>query len=927
MGGLRNIFVLGAFLLGTAGVALLFSPAHGHALNGDDFNAGRIIDDDVFTNKNSMSPREIQNFLVGKDSACLKDFKTLTLHDADGDGNADEPYGKGNGNKARASKVIWQASQIYDINPQVLLVTLQKEQGLVTRDDCPDWRYQTALGYGCPDDQPCDKSAYGFTRQLDYGSWHFRGFFNDSLTFVPYTPGKHDVAYNPDGSCGSSTVHIRNRATAALYSYTPYQPNQAALNNLDGLGNSCSAYGNRNFWRDFTRWFGNPTPGNQILLLRDEDTHRIYLIRGHKRIHIATVDAYRAWGFNKLPVTTVSSSTINEYTPATYKLRRFGLMAGTNKRFFVDGQNGYRMKEKSADVWQFPMDEMPAVPKATIQYLNKRQKLPYLVNSPVSNKVYMMDGGTLRHYPNSRVLKAWEPSSRSANISERYFCKSGNEDTCTPRWRVGEKLGFPKATTSDTSKIYFINQGNKHWVSSIPMNKVYGGDVSGVSQATLDRFFDAPRATALLSRTYNSKVYLLNGDTRHHIGGPSLYNHWKPNGNGRKTNVSKAFLNMLDRGRYIDRFAAMSDGTPYYINQKKYDLDDINTDDPIELKPAAAKLYGNDKLSTPLVTSGRTSKIFLLGDRNKHHVSSIFDLKNIRSNTGLGVMKLPHSLLKNMEAGPRASYEFKDNEGDTYVFDNGSLRKVTSDKWSLDPNLTLDTERLREWFEEKDAVDSGGVRIGDRYGAMRNGTLFTDRNKRLGALWKSDDSSPAISQRLASRFEEKPLSPFVTSPNSPHIYLYNGTDFSYVSDPATLYNLGYKRFNGVMTLPKEDIVKSDHSASYLLNRDEGIMDDGQRRHFATENTADDWVAQGEVSSLAGSSDSQDLIALLTQKTNSTDVNRLITSSRTSKYFCMEDGKKRWVTSPSALKGSSCKDERLRGISHNLLKQIPTGNNI
>jgi hypothetical protein len=56
-----------------------------------------------------------------------------------------------------------------------------------------------------------------------------------------------------------AVVHlfIENSATAALYNYTPYQPNQAALNNLYGTGDGCSAYGNRNFWRIFNDWFGS----------------------------------------------------------------------------------------------------------------------------------------------------------------------------------------------------------------------------------------------------------------------------------------------------------------------------------------------------------------------------------------------------------------------------------------------------------------------------------------------------------------------------------------------------------------------------------------------------------------------------------------------------------------------------------------------
>jgi hypothetical protein len=54
-------------------------------------------------------------------------------------------------------------------------------------------------------------------------------------------------------------VRIRNQATANLYNYTPYQPNEAALASLYGDGDECSAFGNRNFWRIFTDWFGDPT--------------------------------------------------------------------------------------------------------------------------------------------------------------------------------------------------------------------------------------------------------------------------------------------------------------------------------------------------------------------------------------------------------------------------------------------------------------------------------------------------------------------------------------------------------------------------------------------------------------------------------------------------------------------------------------------
>jgi uncharacterized protein with LGFP repeats len=53
-------------------------------------------------------------------------------------------------------------------------------------------------------------------------------------------------------------VYIANKATAALYYYTPYQPTQTALD--AGYGSSpdhCASYGNRNFFLYFTDWFGS----------------------------------------------------------------------------------------------------------------------------------------------------------------------------------------------------------------------------------------------------------------------------------------------------------------------------------------------------------------------------------------------------------------------------------------------------------------------------------------------------------------------------------------------------------------------------------------------------------------------------------------------------------------------------------------------
>jgi len=231
----------------------LFIP---RAASAASFDAGRIIDDSVFTNKSSMSVGDIQNFLNSKVPTCD------TYH-APGPSSqgANPPWtclkNYNEGGKS-AAQIIWEQAQNYSVNPQVLLVTLQKENGLITDDWPYPWQYRTAMGFGCPDGAPCDAQWFGFTNQVSQAARHFRNFYDQNPAwYIPYRTGSNFIKWNPNSACGGTNVNIQNRATAALYSYTPYQPNSAALNNLYGSGDDCSAYGNRNFWRDFNNWFGS----------------------------------------------------------------------------------------------------------------------------------------------------------------------------------------------------------------------------------------------------------------------------------------------------------------------------------------------------------------------------------------------------------------------------------------------------------------------------------------------------------------------------------------------------------------------------------------------------------------------------------------------------------------------------------------------
>lgn len=261
------------------------------AVIASNWKAGAIIDDGLFYNGNEMSLAQIEQFLaqkvpvcdtwgaqpsefgggtraqygasVGRPAPfiCLKDYyENPTTHENNLTTVAGQlkPIPSGS---LSAAQIIHNAATTYGINPKALLVLLHKESaGPLTVDTWPfPSQYRNAMGYGCPDTAPCDPNYAGLYNQITNAASQFVRYRKYPTSYRHSAGHFNSVLYNPAMSCGASMVYIETDATAGLYNYTPYQPNQAALNNLYGTGDSCSAYGNRNFWRVYNDWFGSTT--------------------------------------------------------------------------------------------------------------------------------------------------------------------------------------------------------------------------------------------------------------------------------------------------------------------------------------------------------------------------------------------------------------------------------------------------------------------------------------------------------------------------------------------------------------------------------------------------------------------------------------------------------------------------------------------
>ncbi len=148
-------------------------------------------------NPSTMSAASIQAFLNAqvptcqRGYTCLRNYKQTTRTLA-----ADPMCAKYAGATSEtAATIIYKVGRACGVNPQVLLVTLQKEESLVT-DTWPGAdQYRKATGYACPDTTPvCDSTYNGFFNQVYKAAW----------AYVRYTSPKGTNGAGWDGATRGS---------------------------------------------------------------------------------------------------------------------------------------------------------------------------------------------------------------------------------------------------------------------------------------------------------------------------------------------------------------------------------------------------------------------------------------------------------------------------------------------------------------------------------------------------------------------------------------------------------------------------------------------------------------------------------------------------------------------------------------------------
>lgn len=162
-----------------------------------------------------------------------------------------------------AGELIRDTATDYGLNPLFLLTHLQKESSLVgALGTCSQIAMDEAFGCGCPDGAGCAPQFSGFENQLDCAGELTRSYLDDLDAGRPTISGW--AVGQPKSTLDPVSITPRNKATAVLYTYTPWVGDRNA-------GGNPAPFGNFLFWQVWVQYAqtlgytvpdgGEPPPG------------------------------------------------------------------------------------------------------------------------------------------------------------------------------------------------------------------------------------------------------------------------------------------------------------------------------------------------------------------------------------------------------------------------------------------------------------------------------------------------------------------------------------------------------------------------------------------------------------------------------------------------------------------------------------------
>jgi len=268
------------------------------ALAAAEFNPHFIISDAEMFDYEGWTISDIQGFLDDRGSYLSK-YITEDL----------------SGNQRTAAGIIFDASQTYKVNPKYLLVTLQKEQSLIT-DDSPaqkqlDWATGYAVCDSCDRSDPKVAKHKGFANQVDDAAGIMRWYYeNKDINSI--VKKKNNTI-----SIDNTKVTPQSWATAFLYTYTPH------------------LHGNLNFWRIWQTWFSQNYPNGTLVKASDNASSSIWLIQDGKKRPFKNMSVLISRADPKMIISVPESELSNYETGPEINLPNYSILKTEYEKYYL----------------------------------------------------------------------------------------------------------------------------------------------------------------------------------------------------------------------------------------------------------------------------------------------------------------------------------------------------------------------------------------------------------------------------------------------------------------------------------------------------------------------------------------------------------------------------------------------------------------
>ena len=495
------------------------------------FDPSSIISDATFTNASTMSVADIQNFLISKGSILATISSDKLGEGANGRGAAQIIYDAVRTNRtdfAHAEGYGELNPLLMSLNPQVILVTLQKEQSLITNPYENQTSLDWALGYGCPDGGGCNVAYQGFTNQVVYGAAQFMKNYYKASTSA-YKPGQTYIFTNTVGyytDQPSQSVYITNAATSSLYQYTPHVYN-----------------GNYNFWYFMSSWFADfvSLANSGVGLLKGYGQNEIYLYSSTRNLrwYISNLADLPAWGVYSNSYKSVPDSEVNSISIASGRVSRMVQGSGPAVYYMEGGIRYYLDNEALFPLYKVSWNDRSYIDDTTLNNFPLGPALGSLSKSDLSPDVYFISASKRFYIQDEATLLGWGFSWSDIQTIPQYKIND-----YAPGGTLGRIAKF-----ENSPDIFFFAGQQRFYVQSEAILNNWGVKLNSYQTIGMEKKYSLPQGKnfSQVAKGSGSAVYFIENGKKRYINNFSRLSRYGLSANDL-IQVDDGLINSLPTG-------------------------------------------------------------------------------------------------------------------------------------------------------------------------------------------------------------------------------------------------------------------------------------------------------------------------------------------------------------------------------------------